>query len=96
MAYRGASNFQLCDLLIQMSCEEAGSAIHRGGQTRERRTKPSCYLARLALDKEINPLVLVTQFTIQLILESMKSSRFVIAAGYSFCLTLPLGCAELY
>lgn len=65
-------------------------------QTRERRTKPSGYLTRLALDKEIDPLVLVAQFTIQFILESMERSGFIIAAGYSFWLTLALGCAELY
>lgn len=59
-------------------------------------TKPSPYLTSLALDKEIDPLVLVTQFAIQFILESMESFCFIIATGYSFCLALSLGCADLY
>ena len=59
-------------------------------------TKPSCYLASLALDEEIDSLVLVTQFAVQFILESMENFGFMIAARYSSCLTLPLGCASLY
>lgn len=58
-------------------------------------TKPSCYLASLALDEEINPLVLVTQLAIQFILESMEGFCLIIAARYSFCLTLSLGGAGL-
>ena len=59
-------------------------------------TKPSCYLASLALDKEIDPLVLVTQFAVQFILERIESFRLVTGPWYSFCVTLSLGCVELY
>lgn len=59
-------------------------------------TQPSSYLASLALDEEINPLVLIAQFTIQFILKGMESFGFIVATRYSFCLALSLGCADLY
>ena len=50
MSGREASNFQLCNLLIQMSCEEAQSATKLGEQSREReREVPSLLFISPAL-----------------------------------------------
>ena len=58
-------------------------------------TEPSCYLARLALDKKIDPLVLIAQLAIEFLLESIGSFGFIVAARYGSCLNLSLGCADL-
>ena len=58
-------------------------------------TKSSRYLPRLALNEEINSLMLLPQFPVQLILESVKSFCFIVTTRYSLCFPLALGGADL-
>ena len=84
---------------MQFACPNGlwGSKINTTVCARcEARTKPSCYLASLAPNKEFDPLVLIMQFMIQFIFKGMEDFCFIMAARYGFCLTLLLSGAELY
>ena len=59
------------------------------------RTQSSRYLSSLALNEEVNPLMLISQLPEELVLECLKSLCLSVAAGYSSCLTLTLGGADL-
>ena len=85
--------------IVQFACPNGlwGSKINNTLCDRcEPRTKPSCYLASLAPNKEVDPLVLIMQFIIQFIFKGMESFCFLMAARYGFWLTLSLSGAELY
>ena len=59
--------------------------LQKGG-----RTQPSGNFARLALYEQVDPLVLLEQFTIEFILEASERLRFVLMTRDCSCLRLVL------
>lgn len=84
----------MCDLLVEV-CYRKGSLVAILVWTTASHTQPSSYLASLALDKKIDPLMLLTQLFVKFFFEFLQLLCLIVAAGYGFPLTLPLSGADL-